>query len=454
MVKGATMRRFGRIPVFLIALVFGSLLVGPTARPVSADVGESVFASVTGAVGVAATPGRVYVTSPSSSGQTQVSEFDDTGSRVFVTLPSFRPAGAEEYVAVAGPKDPSAGGFPTPTLGGFPSNYVYVTQGQNIIEITQNGVISRNPFATISSCQSDRTGITFDHVGSFGYNMIVTCLNGTVWKVDKNANATLIVNVATALGLASVHIENPDVAPLSFGAYGGYVFVAAGDLDRVLAISPSGAVTRVARWASAEGVNFIPSAKCTFGTSTATYFTVISPSSVYQFPLTAFLGLSGNAIVTSEGNAGMGLLSTQNIKKFHNSLGSHEGSAFVDCGVPRLVGLRVDPGSNTPRSINPRSNGTTQFAILASPAFAVTSIDFTTVTFGFTGNESSVVAGSCSTFRDVDGDGLLDVICRAYNNRLGIPAGALNPSGVYSGPLVVKFNYTAPGGDPGGEGLD
>jgi len=62
--------------------------------------------------------------------------------------------------------------------------------------------------------------------------------------------------------------------------------------------------------------------------------------------------------------------------------------------------------------INPGSKGVTPVAILSTPTFdALTNVDMTSLTFGHTGSESSLV--SCNADgEDVNSDGLLDLVCR------------------------------------------
>ena len=86
------------------------------------------------------------------------------------------------------------------------------------------------PFATIPGCADDHTGITFDHFGAFGYNMIVTCQNGGVWQVDSTGSPTKIADLSTGMDLSgsttfdstntnlqALIIEGPAVVPLDFG---------------------------------------------------------------------------------------------------------------------------------------------------------------------------------------------------------------------------------------------
>jgi hypothetical protein len=444
-------------------MVVIALLVVPRV-PAVGHVGETTFATVNGPVGVAATPGRLYVTSPFCGNPRTVLSIDSSGVvSVFATLPE-RPQGCfEDYIAVAGPADLSKPGFPSPTKGGFISNYLYVAQGAQILQITPDGVVS--PFTTIPYCGQSHTGITFDLTGSFGYKMVVTCERGNIWTVSATGAPTLVANVAAALGLASVLIENPNVAPQSFQPYGGHLFVAAESLGKVLAVSPAGAVKRVATWPGAEGIHFIPDTKCDVGASGGTFFTAIKrkdgPGSVVKFPLSAFAGKSGRALVTSESGAGIGLLTPTGDPTivptlFHSNIGKHEGSAFADCTVPLLLAIDVTRSvinlwgiAGGAPGINPNSDGTTPVAVLSSPIFdAVTQPVISSIRFGFTGNENSIK--SCNTAgKDVNGDGRKDLVCQGETRRLGIPG-----HNIYRGPLTLKLEYLGPGGDPAGEGSD
>ena len=47
-------------------------------------------------------------------------------------------------------------------------------------------------------------------VGTFGYNMIVTCEGAGVWEVDSTGSPTLIADTMTDL-------EGPAIVPLNFG---------------------------------------------------------------------------------------------------------------------------------------------------------------------------------------------------------------------------------------------
>src|SRR5207253_10932799 len=120
------------------------------------------------------------------------------------TVPGF-PSGQclERYMAVAPAVSANAG---------FAPRDIFVTQGNQIFQFSPPaGPLV--PFTTIPACGDDHTWITFDHVGplAFNYDMIISCENGTIWKVDNLAGGphTFLV------GALPINIENegPAVAP-------------------------------------------------------------------------------------------------------------------------------------------------------------------------------------------------------------------------------------------------
>ena len=66
----------------------------------------------------------------------------------------------EEYVSIAPEQSANAA---------FTPGDIFVTQGPAIYKVT-GGIVT--PFSLLSDCAEDHTGITFDHVGTFGYNML------------------------------------------------------------------------------------------------------------------------------------------------------------------------------------------------------------------------------------------------------------------------------------------
>lgn len=87
----------------------------------------------------------------------------------------------------------------------------------------------------------------------------------------------------------------------------------------------------------------------------------------------------------------------------------------------KAVQIDIKP-RGTPNSINPTSTGRTPVAILSAPDFNATlAVDVSSLTFGRTGDEPSL--GFCSIPEDVNGDGLLDLVCHFTTRSTGFKAG-------------------------------
>lgn len=420
------MKPFGRTvwggaSVLVAMLAVGLLVTGTYSGPASAGT-PSVFVSFDDSdfpfciqagffcagTGVAATLDKLLVTQPFCSDPRRVVSITSSGNvTVFATLPPLGVDGCrEEYIGIS------------PGLGGFPAGYVYVTQGPNILKITPDGT-SVTPFVTIPSLGPSHTGITFDRVGTFGNDMIVTGFDGQVWRVNSSAGATLVATVPPVGNVSSL-IEGPEVAPLTFEPYGGHVLVASESTSRVFAVSPSGAVSTVASWPDAEGVYFISPGGCSFGASNGAFFTVAFPTHIAKFPPSDFTGLGGSALVTSEGGGGIGLLTSTGggvtVSTFHPSVGNQEGSAFVQCPeVP--VSIDIKPGS-FPNSINLGSGGTVPVAILSSATFNATTVDPITVTLASAPVKLKGKGTPMASSEDVNGDNLLDLVVHVSTDAL------------------------------------
>jgi hypothetical protein len=125
-------------------------------------------------------------------------------------------------------------------------------------------------------CSPDHTGIAFDHVGTFGNDMIVTCKGGggnvpSVWKVDNLRGGPHVTHVADVVG--ADEIEGPAVVPTTFGPKGGQIWVADetvtscnGIPGALHAISNTGVGTlNIVCHNGAESVQVIPDPiQCTF----------------------------------------------------------------------------------------------------------------------------------------------------------------------------------------------
>ncbi len=286
-------------------------LVGKTAsRPLATP---STFATLGRPIGIAATPTRLLVTQAQRS---TVKSIDSAGNvSLFATLPTTDKS-IEPYIAV------SSG------LGGFPLGNVYVVVRQKIFQISPNG---SNPklFKKISGLSGGNNGITFDTVGTFGFNMLITDRRGPVWTVTSSKVATQIVDVMD-------QIEGPAVAPLTFGNYGGQLLVASEFAGQVFAISPTDfSISTVGSWESAEGVDMIPTTVCEFDASGGAYFVAMEDENrVVMFPALDFTGLEGQALAPGEITTSIGVSDgLSDFTTFSGPIGTPdlEGSDFFPC---------------------------------------------------------------------------------------------------------------------------
>lgn len=79
------------------------------------------------------------------------------------------------------------------------------------------------------------------------------------------------------------------------------------------------------------------------------------------------------------------------------------------------ISIDIMPGQAFTR-MNPNANGKFPVALLSSPTFNAVNVDTSTLTFGRTGRETGMT--QCTT-RDVNRDGLLDLVCHVDNQKTG-----------------------------------
>ncbi len=108
--------------------------------------------------------------------------------------------------------------------------------------------------------------------------------------------------------------------------------------------------------------------------------------------------------------------------------------ASLTCNPPIVlpVTIEIKPPASPPVPINAGSKGNIPVAILSTESFnVVTSVDQSSLTFGVHGDEPSL--RSCSV-EDVNGDGLLDLMCHFSTRTAGFSAG--DTEGVLKGETI------------------
>lgn len=276
-----------------------------TATASSCNGNPASFTTVTDPIGVATSSGKLLVTEQSTQ---KIDAVDGSGGvTVFATIPGS--GSGEKYIAVA----PAAAASATPA---WTPGTIFYTHGTSVYKVSGG---TGTLFATISGCQTDKTGITFDGVGTFGHDMIVTCVNGLIWTVNASGTPTAVGDVAN-------WSESPVVAPSAFGTYGGQILVSDEINGVVHAIDSGGTVTpNVFTWSGAETLRFVPNPVLPF------FLASEIGGTIYKYPSTDFIGLSGDLLVSSETSDG--------ISKIH-----WNGSGYDQCTFDTSLPLAFEGG--------------------------------------------------------------------------------------------------------------
>ena len=100
-------------------------------------------------------------------------------------------------------------------------------------------------FAALPGClASDHNGITFDHFGTYGYDMIVTCREGNVFRVNGTGTVTQIATLYPPNSANTA--EGPAVVPPTLGGpHAGEIWIAdeVGNAVHTVGLPPTYTVT-------------------------------------------------------------------------------------------------------------------------------------------------------------------------------------------------------------------
>src|SRR6476646_1522357 len=166
-------------------LTMAGMLYAATAIPFAFD---GPF-GVQGPLGVAAAPADMFISDycnqPDLPPRVIIRKVNCDGTTSeYAAIPSdFQNNCYEKYMAIAPLSSASA--TPAPLT----PRDLLVTEATKRWKVTPGNATL---FANIVGCSVDHSGITSDHTGNFGYNIIVTCENGGVCKVNGNGTPTFI----------------------------------------------------------------------------------------------------------------------------------------------------------------------------------------------------------------------------------------------------------------------
>ena len=237
--KRISKRNFGTRILASCAAVLLMIGVGSIVTYAS---GPTLFCPMSDAIAVAASPERILVMTFCDNPR-QIKQIDSAGNAtIFATLPPREPGCLEDDLHF------SSG------MGGWPAGYVFATQGTYIYKISPDGT-AISQFAMIPTAVS---GLVFDKIGSFGYDMLVTG-GYAVYRVSP-------AGTVTQVGYFNERVDGPDVAPMSFGPYAGHLFVGSPS-GCVMAMAPTGGSGMVIPLATPGRVHFVPETLGTLGST-------------------------------------------------------------------------------------------------------------------------------------------------------------------------------------------
>ena len=99
-----------------------------------------------------------------------------------------------------------------------------------------------------------------------------------------------------------------------------------------------------------------------------------------------------------------------------SQLSIHGGSGGGGGGLVRPIEIDIKPG-NELNPIQPTNMGAVPLAILSSNTFSVSTVDFSTVTFGPNG---ATPVHKMPHFEDVNNDGIIDMVLHFKTKEIGI----------------------------------
>ncbi|NOT35432.1 MAG: hypothetical protein HOP12_14905 [Candidatus Eisenbacteria bacterium] len=321
--------------------------------------------------------GNKFVGSVYGGGTGQLYSTDLSGGSVAVFAPAvaLSPGTKEHFVAS------SLG------LGGFPSRHIYVGDGATIVHIKDNGTAA-SPLLFVTGLSSEVRGILFDAVGTFGYDMLVTTRDGTVYRIKSNGAATILANTGE-------DTEGLDIAPIGagFGAFDGQLIVASEVSGTLRAIDANGTVQGLGLtipWA--EELTFVPLNVGTSGNSLEGFYGSNYTPNVIKAAASEFVGYEGDAIVTSE----VGLLQGRVTRVHWNST----SASFDTIGVGNFPDYMV---GQVPVTAQPEDGLFVTPAVIAGDSIVGVNKDFVNTTGQNANDIEILLSGTRTILRHYDG---------------------------------------------------
>ncbi|MEZ4309307.1 MAG: fibrinogen-like YCDxxxxGGGW domain-containing protein [Polyangiaceae bacterium] len=311
---------------WLATLVGAAALLGSSegarAETKFATIPSSPIGVVCMSDGPGGQPDKLIATSYGSSGGYQIWQVSETGVVSPVPAVGYPHGGGEQYLGLST-------GF-----AGWTANRLYVAQGATVFAISED-LGTAAPFVTVAGKPGSYMGITFDRTGVWNHDMILSFLDGTVYRVNAAGQASYV-------GTSNNHQESPRIIPddlFKWGSYAGCITTAAENQNKVFAFCPDGSFSALASGISyAESSDVRPaSGEVTLGSTPYVYFTSrYSDGAIWAFSAAELpAGSQGEMFVAQEYNGIKRIQGPGLIASFSNAPVQIEGAIF--CSNPNVI---------------------------------------------------------------------------------------------------------------------
>jgi len=253
-------------------------------------------------------------------------------------------------------------------FGGFPTNTLYIagvsSSGAPVIFTAPVTGGTATVFAPlpVAGSNTPHTALTFDTVGTFGFGLIATGINGIQVLNSSGAVTASYPNPANGTS----YLEGATVAPLTYSQCPGCLFVVAesqtGTTSAIYTL-PAGAASGTvpqffaAAPAEPEGIVFVPSAPCSFN-GNSYYVSAYSHTpgnplyssggAVLGFTSQQLAPYAGQFLVPDEQSGIIYAYSGPNSPTIFSSTGYQlEGSTAVTCAAPTTTSGFMTGGGQT-----------------------------------------------------------------------------------------------------------
>jgi hypothetical protein len=352
-----------------------------------------LFASGPRFVSLASTPTQLLATTDGTTSAPLVSISETGVLQPFGTGFTVTP-GTPCYVEVA------------PGFGEFAQGMILFGAGSELWQLAPDGRAALS-FATLPAGDGAIAGLTFDTVGALHYDLVVLTTTGSVYYVDPSGQVIRI-------GSVGVGGRGASVATAGLGRFAGQVLVAFPAEHEVRALDAAGNLNVVLRWSGVSGAWSVPDDPRAYGETGAAVFVATEAGELFRYPLTDLAGHAGGLLLTSSLCSGSGMATCRNnnftTQAFSRFMGGERAATFVRRQAYTLVNIEVLPGV-APKTIGYGSTTLVPVAILAGPGVSPRLLEGSEVRCSGA-DFVETPRQRTGFYRDVNGDGKLDLVVR------------------------------------------